>query len=81
MVSVYISIKKQKYPIETKKIRDRTKISRPTLTQNFTTPEFNKDTTIDEGSSQFNMELLKGLDAVAHIKDIKFIQTKTFMVQ
>ena len=41
MVSVDINIKKQKYPIETKKIRDRTKITGPTFAQNFTPPEVN----------------------------------------
>ena len=34
MVPVDININKQKYPIETKKIRDRTKITGPTLAQN-----------------------------------------------
>ena len=43
MVSVDISIKKQKYPTETKKIRDRTKITGSTLAQNFTPPVFNED--------------------------------------
>ena len=70
MVSVDIKINKQKYPIETKKIRDRTKISRPYLAQNFTAQQFNEDTTIDEASSQFNMELLKALDAITIIKSI-----------
>ena len=73
MVSVNINIKKQKYPIETKKkLRDRTKIAGPTLAQNFTSPEFNEDTTIDEATSQFNMELIKALDTIAPIKSIKF---------
>ena len=44
MASVDININKQKYPTETKKIKRQTKISGPTLTQNFTPPEFNKDT-------------------------------------
>ena len=72
MVSVNFNIKKQKYPIQTKKIRDRTKITGPTLAQNFTPPEFNEDTTIVEATSQFNMEMLKILNAVAPIKSIKF---------
>ena len=70
MVSVNIKINKQKYPTETKKMRDRTKISGCTLAQNFTTPEFIEDTTIHEASSQCNM--LKALNAVAPIKSIKF---------
>ena len=60
------------YPIETKEIRDRTKITGPTLAQNFITPEFSENTTIDEATSQFNTELLKALDATAPIKSIKF---------
>ena len=72
MVSVDINIKKQKYPIKIKEIRDRTKITGSTLAQNFTPQEFNEDTTIDEASIQFNMELLKALDATAPIKSIKF---------
>ena len=72
MVSVNTNIKKQKYPIETKEIRDRTKLTGPTLAQNVTPPEFNEDTTIDEAASQFNTELLKALDATAPIKSIKF---------
>ena len=38
MVSVNINIKKQKYPIETEEIRDRTKLTGHTLAQNFTPP-------------------------------------------
>ena len=72
MVSVDINISKQKYPIETKKVRDSANITGPTLTQNFTSPKFNKETTIDEASSQFNMELLKALDAITPIKSIRF---------
>ena len=70
MVSVDTNVYKQKYPIETKKIRNRTKITEPTLAQNFTLPEFSEDTTIDEASSQFNTELLKALNATAPIKNI-----------
>ena len=69
MVSVNISIK---YPNETMKIRDRTKIPGPTLGQNFTPSEFNEGTTIDQTSSLFIMELLKALDATTPIKDITF---------
>ena len=36
MVSADINIKKQKCPTETKEIRDRTKLTGPTLAQNFT---------------------------------------------
>ena len=72
MVSVDINIKKQKYLTETKEIRDRTKITGSTLAQNFTPPEFNEDTTIDKATSQFNMKLLKALNAIAPIKNIKF---------
>ena len=72
MVSVDINIKKQKYPKETKKIRDRTKLTGPILAQNFTSPDFNENTTIDEAVSQLNTELLKALDATAPIKSIKF---------
>ena len=72
MVSVNINIKKQKYSIETKEIRDRTKITGPTLGQNFTTPEFNEDRTIDEATSQFNMKMFVALNAIASIKSIKF---------
>ena len=72
MVSVNINIKKQKYPIETKKIGDRTKITGPTLAQNFTPPEFNEDTTIDEATSQCNTELLKARNAISPIKCLKF---------
>ena len=72
MVSVDISINKQKYPIETKKIRDRTKITGSTLAQNFTTPKFNEDILTDEASSQFNMKLFKALNAITPIKHIKF---------
>ena len=72
MVSVNINIKKQKYPIETKDIRDRTELTGPTLAQNFTPPDFNENTTIDEATSQLNTELHKVLDATAPIKSIKF---------
>ena len=72
MVSVDINIKKQKYPIKTKEIRDRTKLTGPTLAQNFTPPDFNENTTIDEAASQLNIELHKALDATAPIKSIKF---------
>ena len=72
MVSVDINIKKQKYPIETREIRDRTKLAGPTLAQNFTPPDFNKNTTIDEAASKLNTELHKALDATAPIKSIKF---------
>ena len=51
MVSVNINTNKEKYPIETKKTRDRTKITGHTLAQNLTPPEFNENTTIDEASS------------------------------
>ena len=72
MISDDISINKEKYPIETKKVRDRTKITGSILVQNFTPPEFNKDTTIDKASSQFNVKFLKSLNAIAPSKDIKF---------
>ena len=72
MVSVDINIKKEKYPIETKEIRDRTKLTGPTLAKNFTSPDLSEDTTIDEATSQFNTELLKALDATTPIKSIKF---------
>ena len=72
MVSVDINIRKQKYAIETKEIRDITKLTGPALAQNFTSPDFNEDTTIDEATCQFNTELLKVLDATAPIKSIKF---------
>ena len=75
MISVNISINKPKYPNETKKIRNRTKGTGPTPAQNFTPPEFTKDTTMDQISSQFNMELLKALNAITPIKDIKFTST------
>ena len=82
MVSVNINIKKQKYPTETKEIRDRTKLTGPILAQNFTPPDFIEDTTIDEATSQFNTELLKALDANTPIKSIKIHQqTKTSMIQ
>ena len=93
MVSVNINIKKQKYPIETKEIRDRTKLTGPTLAQNFTPPDFNEDATIDEATSQFNTELLKALDTTAPIKSItltsrpkhpcfnKFIQVQKSVVK
>ena len=71
MVTVNINIKKQKYLIETKDIRDRTKLTGPTLAQNFTPPDFSEDTTIDEATSQFNTELLKALDTTTPIKSIK----------
>ena len=72
MVSVDINIKKQKYLIKTKEIRDRTKLTGPTLAQNSTPPDFNENTTIDEAASQLNTELCKALDATAPIKNIKF---------
>ena len=71
MVSVHINIKKQKYPIETKEMRQNENNWIP-LAQNFTYPEFNEDTAINEATSQFNMELLKALDAITPIKSIKF---------
>ena len=64
--------KETKVPIKTKEIRDRTKLTGPTLAQNFTSPDFNEDTTIGEVTSQFNTELLKALDATTPIKSIKF---------
>ena len=72
MVSDDINITKQKYPIETKEIRDRTKLTRPTLAQNFTPPDFDENTTINEAASQLNTELCKALDATAPVKTIKF---------
>ena len=73
MVLFNISINKQKYPNETKKKkRERTKITGSILIQNFTPPEINKNTTIYQASSQFNMEMLKALDAITSIKDFKF---------
>ena len=72
MVSVDINIKKQKYPIETKEIRDRMKLTGPTLAQNFTPTDFDENTTINEAASQSNTELYKGLDATAPVKTIKF---------
>ena len=72
MVLVNINIKKQNYPIETREIKDRKKLTGPTLAQNFTHPDFNEDTTIDEATSQFNTELPKALDATTPIKSIKF---------
>ena len=72
MVSVNINIKKEKYPIETRKIRDRIKVIGLALAQNSIPPEFNEDTTIDEVSSQFNTELLKAPDAIGPMKSIKF---------
>ena len=81
MVSVNININKQKYPIKTKEIRDRTKLTRPTLAQNFIPPDFNENTAIDEATSQLNTELHNALDATAPIKSIQFNQqTKTTMV-
>ena len=71
MVSVDINIKKQKYPIETKEIRDR-KLTGPTLAQNFIPSNFNENTTIDKTASQLNTELHKALEATAPIKSIKF---------
>ena len=67
MVSVDINIKKQKYPIQTKEIRDETKLAGPMLAQNF-----KESATIDEAASQLNTELHKALDATAPIKSIKF---------
>ena len=61
-----------KYPTKTKKIRDRTKLTGPTLAKNFTPQEFNGDITIDEATSHFNMELLKALNAITPFKSIKF---------
>ena len=72
MVSVDTNINKQKYPIETKKIRSKTEIIGPTFAQNFTLPKFNEDTLIDESSNRFNTELLKALNVIAPIKSIKF---------
>ena len=72
MVTVDINIKKQKYLIETKEIRDKTKLAGPTLAQNFTSPEIKESATIDEATSQLNTELHKSLDAMAPIKSIKF---------
>ena len=81
MVSVDINIKKQKYPIETKEIKERTKLTGTTLAQKFTSPGFNEDTTIGEATSQFNTELLKALDATTPINRKNHQQTKTSMVQ
>ena len=72
MVSVDISIRKQKYLTETKEIRDKTKLAGPTLAQNFTPPEIKENATIDEAASQLDIELHKALDATAPIKSIKF---------
>ena len=72
MVSVDINIKKQKYPMETKEIRGKTKLAGPTLARNFTPPEIKENATIGEAASQLNTELCKALDAMAPIKSIKF---------
>ena len=69
---VDINIKKQKYPTETKEIRDRRKLTGPTLTQNFTPPDIDENTTINEAARQLNTELCKALDATAPVKTIKF---------
>ena len=71
-VSVDINIKKQKYPMETKEIKDKTKLAGPTLAQNFTPPEIKESATIDGATSQLNTELCKALDAMTPIKSIKF---------
>ena len=67
MVSVGINIKKQKDPIETKEIRDKTKLAGPILAQNSTPPEIKESATIDEATCQLNIELCKALDAMALI--------------
>ena len=72
MVSVDINIMKQKHPIETKEIRDKTKLAGPTLAQNFTPPQIKENVTTDEATSQLDTELCKALDATAPIKSIKF---------
>ena len=72
MGSVDTNIKKQKYPTETEEIRDRTKLTGPTLAENFTPPDFNENTTTEEAASQLNTELLKAVDVTAPIKSIKF---------
>ena len=42
------------------------------LAQNFTPPKLNEDTTIDEATRQFKIELLKALNANAPTNSIKF---------
>ena len=80
--SVDINIKKQIYPVETKEIRDRTKLTGPTLVQNITPPDFNEDTTIDEAASHLNTELLKVARCNCTYQKHKIHQqTKTSMVQ
>ena len=78
---VSVNIKKQKYPIETKEIRDRTKLTGLTLAQNFTPPNFNENTTTDEAASQLNTELQQGTRCNCTYQEHKIHQqTKTSMV-
>ena len=61
----------KKYLMETKEIRDKTKLAGPTFAQNLIPPEIKERATIDEAASQLNTELCKALDATTPIKSIK----------
>ena len=71
MVSVELSLKKPRPPIVRKVIRDCSKITPQTFGENYTNPNCDEDTTLEEAHNLFEEELLKALNRVAPLKAIK----------
>ena len=71
MVSIELSLKKTTPPIVRKVIRDYSKVTQQNFAENYTTPYFSHNTTLDETYHLFKEELLKVLNQVAPLKTIK----------
>ena len=71
MVSVELSLKKPIPPIVRKVIRDCSKITPQSFAENYTNPNYDENTTLEEAHNLFEEELLKALNRVAPLKTIK----------
>ena len=71
MVSIELSLEKPTPPIVRKVIRDCTKITPQNFTESYTTPYYSQNTTLDKAYHLFEEELLKTLNQVAPLRNIK----------
>ena len=71
MVLVELSLKKPIPPIVRKVIRDCFKITPQSFAENYTNPNYDENTTLEEAHNLFEEELLKALNRVAPLKTIK----------
>ena len=71
MVSVELSLKKPIPPIVRKVVRDCSKITPQSFAENYTNPNYDENTTLEEAHNLFEEELLKALNRVAPLKTIK----------